>query len=72
MQTTSVLIQSLCVPCCNRCRYCLLFWDRRVEGADWERSVKLAARFLRDLREQLPQIHSSFAFVYSMEHPNLR
>lgn len=72
MQTTSVLIQSLCVPCCNRCRYCLLSWDGRVEGADWERSVKLASRFLRELREQLPQIHSSFAFGYSMEHPNLR
>ena len=72
MKTTSVLIQSLCVPCCNRCRYCLLSWDGRVEGADWERSVKLAERYLRELRAQLPEMRSSFAFGCSMEHPNLR
>lgn len=72
MQTTSVLIQSLCVPCCNRCRYCLLSWDGRVEGADWERSVKLAERYLLELREQRPELRGSFSFGYSMEHSNLR
>ena len=49
MQTTSVLIQSLCVPCGNYCRYCLLSWNGRVEGAGWERSVRLAERWLREL-----------------------
>ena len=71
MQTASVMIQSLCVPCCNRCRYCLLSWDGTVEGADWNRSVALAKRFLHELREQRPDVSSSFSFGYAMEHPNL-
>ena len=72
VQTTSVLIQSLCVPCCNRCRYCLLSWNGTVEGVAWERSTALAERFLRELRESLPDVRSSFSFGYSMEHPELR
>ena len=72
MQTTSVLIQSLCVPCLNRCRYCLLSWNGGVEGAPWARSVRLAERWLRELKEQQPGIRASFAFGCSMEHPALR
>ena len=72
MKTTSVLVQSLCVPCFNRCRYCLLSWNGTVEGAGWEESVPIAERFLREFREQLPDINCSFAFGYSMEHPQLR
>ncbi len=72
MKTTSVLIQSLCVPCFNRCRYCLLSWNGKVEGAGWEQSVQLAERFLREFREQLPDMKCSFSFGYSMEHPELK
>ncbi|MBO4872335.1 MAG: radical SAM protein [Lachnospiraceae bacterium] len=72
MQTTSVLIQSLCVPCGNFCRYCLLSWDGSVSGAPWERSTALAERFLRELREEQPELAVSFAFGYSMEHPQLK
>jgi MoaA/NifB/PqqE/SkfB family radical SAM enzyme len=72
MQTTSVLIQSLCVPCGNYCRYCLLSWNGRVEGAGWERSVRLAERWLRELKEQRPALQASFAFGCSMEHPDLK
>ena len=72
MKTTSVLIQSLCVPCFNRCRYCLLSWNGTLEGAGWERSVPLAERFLREFREQLPGMKCSFSFGYSMEHPDLK
>lgn len=72
MKTTSVLIHSLCVPCGNYCRYCLLSWNGKVEGADWDRSVDLAERFLNELREQQPEIKGGFSFGYSMEHPNLK
>ena len=72
MQTTSVMIQSLCVPCFNRCRYCLLAWNGKIEGAAWNRSVEIAERFLRELREQRPDLDSSFSFGYSMEHPDLK
>ncbi len=72
MKTTSVLIHSLCVPCGNYCRYCLLSWNGKVEGADWDRSVDLAERFLNELREQQPEIKRGFSFGYSMEHPNLK
>ena len=72
MKTTSVLIQTLCVPCHNRCRYCLLSWDGRALGADWDRSVRLAERYLKELRERCPEISGSFSFGYSMEHPDLR
>ena len=72
MQTTSVMIQSLCVPCFNRCRYCLLSWDGKAEGANWDQSVEIAERFLRELRQQRPEIEGSFTFGYSMEHPDLK
>lgn len=72
MQTTSVLIQSLCVPCCNRCRHCLLSANGTVEGADWDRSVRTAERYLNELRAQRPELETSFSFGYSMEHPKLR
>ena len=72
MQTKSVLIQSLCVPCFNRCRYCLLSWNGAVEGAEWNRSIRTAERFLYELREQKPEINSQFSFGYSMDHPHLK
>ena len=72
MRTTSVLIHSLCVPCYNHCRYCLLSWNGKAVGADWDRSVALAERFMDELRDQQPEIRSGFSFGYSMEHPDLK
>lgn len=72
MQTTSVLIYSLCVPCCNCCRYCLLSWNGKSEGADWDRSVRLAERLLDELRAQRPEIRCGFSYGYAMEHPDLK
>lgn len=72
MKTASVMIQSLCVPCRCRCRHCLLSWSGRTEGAEWGRSVRLAERFLQELRESRPELSCAFSFGYSMEHPELR
>lgn len=72
MKTTSIMIQSLCVPCFNRCKYCLLSWDGNVEGASWQRSINIARRFLKELEKHPAKIRGSFSFGYSMEHPNLK
>lgn len=71
MQTESVLVQNLCVPCACRCRYCLLSWDGRPVGIDWERGKAFARRFRDWLAQNRPELRFSFTFGYSMEHPRL-
>ncbi len=72
MKTESVLLQTLCVPCACRCRYCLLDWDGKPLGLPWERSVDFARRFKRWMDENRPELRFSFAFGYAMEHPRPR
>lgn len=69
MQTRDVMIQTLCVPCGNRCRYCLLSWDGRAVGAEYDRSRRYAQRLIRWLRDNRPELTVHFSFGYSMEHP---
>ena len=71
MQTVSVNVSNLCVPCCNRCRYCLLSWDGQLRGVDYGRSTAYARRFYDWLRENRPELSFAFYFGYSMEHPKL-
>lgn len=72
MKTTSIMIQSLCIPCQNCCRYCLLSWNGKTVGTTWDRSVRIAERILAELRAEYPDVKSQFSFGYSMEHPDLR
>ena len=65
------MIQTLCVPCACRCRYCLLSWDGRCVGADYDRSQRLAERFYTWLKQTHPELTFNFAFGYSMDHPKL-
>lgn len=71
MKTCSIMVQTLCVPCCNRCRYCLLSWDGKLPGAEYERSEAYAAAFHAWLRQNRPDLSFGFSFGYSMEHPAL-
>lgn len=71
MKTTSVAVQTLCVPCHNRCRYCLLSWDGTLPGLDYARSERYARRFHQWLRENRPDLSFQFYFGFSMEHPRL-
>ena len=71
METKSVMLQTLCVPCACRCRYCLLQWDGKTVGADYDRSKKLAERFYAWIRQERPELTFHFSFGYSMEHPCL-
>lgn len=71
MRTVSVNVMNLCVACENRCRYCLLSYDGKVNGADHLRSEAYAKRFYEWLRENRPDLSFLFGFGYSMEHPDL-
>ena len=72
IQTTSILLQNLCVPCWNHCRYCLLSWNGTTLGTQWDRGVSLAERYIRELKAARPDTDVSFSFGYSMEHPDLK
>lgn len=71
MQTVSINVMNLCVPCENRCRYCLLSYDGKVRGVDYKRSKAYAKRFYEWLKEKRPDLSFLFGFGYSMEHPDL-
>ncbi len=71
MKTESILLTTLCVPCVNRCRHCLLRWDGRITGADFDRSAALAVRLLDWIRTERPELSFNFTYGYSMDHPQL-
>jgi len=71
MDTVSINVMNLCVPCENRCRYCLLSYDGNTTGIDFERSTVYASRFFEWIKKNRPDISFMFGFGYSMEHPEL-
>ena len=71
MKTVSINVMNLCVPCENRCRYCLLSYDGKIGGVDFARSQAYARSFYDWIREHRPDLSFLFGFGYSMEHPNL-
>ena len=71
MQTTSVNVMNLCVPCESRCRYCLLSYDGKTTGVDYARSEHYAKAFYDYLKMHRPELSFLFGFGYSMEHPDL-
>ena len=71
MQTVSINVMSLCVPCENRCRYCLLSYDGKTVGADYQRSKNYALKFYNWIKQNRPKLSFLFGFGYSMEHPSL-
>lgn len=71
MDTVSINVMNLCIPCENRCRYCLLSYDGRITGVDFERSTVYSRRFYEWIRKNRPELSFMFGFGYSMEHPEL-
>lgn len=71
MKTVSINVMNLCVPCENRCRYCLLSYNGQVSGADYKRSETFAQKFYDWLRCNRPELSFLFGFGCSMEHPDL-
>lgn len=71
MKTVSINVMNLCVPCENRCRYCLLSYDGTITGIDFDRSTAYAKRFYEWLKVHRPELSFLYGFGYSMEHPHL-
>ena len=71
MKTVSINVMNLCVPCENRCRYCLLSYNGKTTGVDFTRSTIYAKRFYNWIQENRPDLSFMFGFGYSMEHPDL-
>ena len=71
MKTVSINVMNLCVPCENRCRYCLLSYAGNPTGVDFTRSTIYAKRFYNWIQENRPDLSFMFGFGYSMEHPDL-
>lgn len=71
METVSINVCNLCVPCENRCRYCLLSWDGKLRGVNYDRSAAYAKRFYEWLKDNRPELSFAFYWGYSMEHPKL-
>ncbi len=71
LRTVSINVMNLCVPCENRCRYCLLSYDGKTHGVDYKRSAAYAKRFYEWLRDNRSDLSFLFGFGYSMEHPKL-
>ncbi len=71
MKTRSVMVQTLCLPCACRCRYCLLSWNGQTVGADYERCERFAERMYTWIKQERPELSFHFSFGYSMEHPRL-
>lgn len=71
MKTTSFAIQNLCVPCSCHCKYCLLSYDGKLKGIDYEKSKEFVKRFYAWIKKTHPDWSFMFYFGYSMEHPNL-
>lgn len=71
MKTKSINILNLNVPCYCHCRYCLLEWNGKTLGIDYDRSVKYSKSFYKWLKENRPELSFTYYFGYSMEHPKL-
>lgn len=71
METTSVSIENLCVPCHCGCRHCLLASQHCATGVDYRRGAAFAERFYSWLRDNRPELGGLFYVGYCNEFPEL-
>lgn len=71
METKSINILNLNVPCHCYCRYCLLEWNGKTIGLDYDRSINYANSFYNWMKQNRPDLGFTYYFGYSMEHPKL-
>ena len=62
---------NLCIPCANRCRYCLLSYCGTPTGVEMKRSMEYADKFYHWLKDHRPDLSFLFGFGYSMDHPDI-
>lgn len=71
METVTVNIENLCVPCYCACRHCLLSSKHYATGIDYSRGEKLAKRFYDWLKIHRPEISGMYYIGYCMDTPEL-
>lgn len=72
MKTTEVYVANLCVPCNAHCRYCLLSWDGRVKGIEYERGKNFVRGFYKWLKDNKPDLDFNTYQGYCMDYKELQ
>ena len=67
MRTVAIGVENLCVPCGCRCRYCLLSYDGRPVGVDYERGKQFTEHFFGELERTRPELPRFYYIGYCME-----
>lgn len=67
MKTSAIGVENLCVPCACRCRYCLLSYDGKPVGVDYDRGQRFAERFLSGLEQARPDLRRFYYIGYCMD-----
>ncbi len=71
MKTTAIGVENLCVPCHAHCRYCLLNWNGRTFGVDYDRGKRFTERLFSELKLERPDLGVFYHIGYCMDGPRL-
>ena len=71
MKTISVNVFNACVPCSCHCKYCLLSYERKLEGTDFLAGISFSKEFKIWLSKNHPEVNFMYYFGYSMDTPYL-
>lgn len=71
MRTVSIGVENLCVPCCAHCRYCLLSWDGKPLGVDYDRGKHFTEKFAAELTDRRSDLRTFYYIGYCMDTPRL-
>lgn len=71
MKTIALNVFNACVPCSCHCKYCLLSYERKLEGADFLAGISFSKDFKKWLSINHPDVKFSYYFGYSMDTPFL-
>lgn len=72
METVSVSIANLCVPCRCGCRHCLLDACHRSAGVEYARGQAFARGFYRWMKRERPEMGGLYYVGYCNDFPQLR
>lgn len=71
METVSIAIQNLFVPCGCECKYCLLQSRKKADGVEYHRGKRIARKFADWAREKRISPLSCYIVGYCAEYPEL-
>lgn len=71
MKTKSINVFNQCLPCYNRCKYCLLSYNGKERGIAYERGVEFSKKMMEYLKINHPEIHFMHYLGSAMESQSL-